>query len=89
MQVWRNCQILCEETSDSSAFLNIMCLLKYVLNCEQHFSFFDPDYPTTGLTSRVYCSSFRKNAFPDSLTNDPSLSKLFFEEWKLFINSLY
>jgi hypothetical protein len=30
-------------TSDSSAFLNAMCLLKYVLNCEQHFSFFDPD----------------------------------------------
>jgi hypothetical protein len=31
-----------------------MCLLKYVLNCEQHFSYFDLDYPTTGL-ARVYC----------------------------------
>jgi hypothetical protein len=29
-----------EQASDSSAFLNVMCLLKYVLNCEQHFSFF-------------------------------------------------
>jgi hypothetical protein len=27
-------QVLSEQTSDSSAFLNVMCLLKYVLNCE-------------------------------------------------------
>jgi hypothetical protein len=36
-----------------------MCLLKYVLNCEQNFSFFDLDYPTPGLTvtglARVCC----------------------------------
>jgi hypothetical protein len=42
-----------EQTSDSSAFLNY-----YVLNCEQHFSYFDSDYPTSGLTvtglARVY-----------------------------------
>jgi hypothetical protein len=40
MQVLRNCQILSEQTSDSSAFLNVLCLLKYVLNCEQHFFVF-------------------------------------------------
>jgi hypothetical protein len=33
-------QVVSEQTSDSSAFLNAMCLLKYVLNCEQHFSCF-------------------------------------------------
>jgi hypothetical protein len=55
-------QVLSEQTSDTSAFLNATCLLKYVLNCEQHFfyfSCFDPDYPTSGLTitglARVYC----------------------------------
>jgi hypothetical protein len=38
-----------------------MCLLKYVLNLNRifRFSYFDPDYPTSGLTvtelSRVYC----------------------------------
>jgi hypothetical protein len=31
-------------------FLNVTCLLKYVLNCEQNFSCFDPDYPTSELT---------------------------------------
>jgi hypothetical protein len=46
-------QVLSEQTSDSSAFLNVMCLLQYVLNCEQRFTFFDPDYPTFGL-ARVY-----------------------------------
>jgi hypothetical protein len=40
MQVWRNCRILSEQTSDSSTFLSAMYLLKYVLNFEQHFSFF-------------------------------------------------
>jgi hypothetical protein len=46
-------------TSDSSAFLNATCFLKYVLNREQHFSYFYPDYQTSGLTvtgfARVYC----------------------------------
>jgi hypothetical protein len=32
-------QVLSEQTSDSSAFLNAMCLL----NWEQHFSFSDSD----------------------------------------------
>jgi hypothetical protein len=36
-------QVLFEQTSDSSAFLNAMCLLKHVLKCEQHFSYPDPD----------------------------------------------
>jgi hypothetical protein len=52
-------QVLSEQTSDSSAFLNPMCLLKYVLNCEQHFSYFVLHYPTYELTvtglPRVYC----------------------------------
>jgi hypothetical protein len=29
-----------EQMSDSSAFLNAKCLSKYVLNREEHFSFF-------------------------------------------------
>jgi hypothetical protein len=33
-------QVLPEQTSDSSAFLNAVCLLKYVLTCEQRFSLF-------------------------------------------------
>jgi hypothetical protein len=45
-----------------------MCLLKYVLNCEVHFSYLDPDYPTSRLTvtglARVYCTS---NLFPFAL----------------------
>jgi hypothetical protein len=32
----------------------------YILKCEQHFSYFDPDYPISGLTvtglARVYCT---------------------------------
>jgi hypothetical protein len=36
------CQVLSEQTSDSSAFLNAPCLLKYVLNRKQCFSYFDP-----------------------------------------------
>jgi hypothetical protein len=55
--------VLSEQTSDSSAFLNAMCLLKYVLNSEEHFSYFDPDYPTSGLTvtglARVYFAFLR------------------------------
>jgi hypothetical protein len=33
-----------------------MCLLKYALNYEQHFSYFSPDYPTSRL-ARAYCTS--------------------------------
>jgi hypothetical protein len=40
MQVSRNCQVLSEHTSDSSAFLNAMYLLKYVPNREQQFLIF-------------------------------------------------
>jgi hypothetical protein len=46
--------------TDSSAFLNAMCLLKYELNFERHFSYFNPDYPTYGLTVTGlarYCTS--------------------------------
>jgi hypothetical protein len=39
MQVWRNCQVLSEQKSGSSAFRNATYLLKYVLNYEQHLSF--------------------------------------------------
>jgi hypothetical protein len=52
-------QFLSEQTSDSSAFLNPMYILRYVLNCEQHILYFHLDYPTSGLTAtglvRVYC----------------------------------
>jgi hypothetical protein len=44
---------LSEQTSDSSAFPNVMCILKRVLSCEQHFLYFDPDYATYGLTVTV------------------------------------
>jgi hypothetical protein len=43
LKAWRKCHILCEQTSDSPAFLNATTgLLNQVLNCEQHFfpSFF-------------------------------------------------
>jgi hypothetical protein len=37
-----------------------MCLSKYVLNYEHHFSYFDLEYLTSGLTvirlGRVYCT---------------------------------
>jgi hypothetical protein len=39
-QVWRNFQVLSEQTSDICAFLNAICLSKQLLNCEQHFLFF-------------------------------------------------
>jgi hypothetical protein len=46
-------------TANSSAFLNAMCVMKYVLNYEQHFSYSDPVYQTSRLTltglTRVYC----------------------------------
>jgi hypothetical protein len=56
MQVWRNFQVLSHQTSDSSAFLNAMCLLKYALNCEKHSSFFifQSGLTVTGL-ARVRC----------------------------------
>jgi hypothetical protein len=57
MQVRRNCQVLSEQTSDSSAFLNAVCLLKYVLNYEKRFflfSIFWSGFTLTGL-ARVYC----------------------------------
>jgi hypothetical protein len=42
-----------------------MCLLKCVLNREQHFSFFGPDYPTSGFPvtglARVYYIAQRYN----------------------------
>jgi hypothetical protein len=54
-------QLLSKQTSDSSAFLNAKYLLKYVLNWEQHFSYFNPDYLPSGLTvtelARVYCTA--------------------------------
>jgi hypothetical protein len=42
-----------------------MCLLNYVLNCEQHFSYVDPDLSVTGLARvllylyNFYTSSIR------------------------------
>jgi hypothetical protein len=30
-------QVLSEQTNDSSAIVNDVCLLKHALNCEQHF----------------------------------------------------
>jgi hypothetical protein len=33
-------QVLSEQTSGSSAFLNATCLFKDVLNCEENFSFY-------------------------------------------------
>jgi hypothetical protein len=46
-------QVVSEQTSDSPAFLNAVCILKYVLRCEQHFSFF---IFRSGLPVRVYCN---------------------------------
>jgi hypothetical protein len=56
MQVRINCQVLPEQTSDSFDFLNVVCPLKYVLNCEQHFPFFifQSGLTVTGL-AKVYC----------------------------------
>jgi hypothetical protein len=53
MQDWRKCEDLSEQTIDLSAYLNVICLLKHVLNCEQHFSFFifRPGLTVTGLAS--------------------------------------
>jgi hypothetical protein len=45
-------------------FLPVMCLVKYVLNCEQHISFFLFRFglTVTGLES-VYCIIFLKQSF--------------------------
>jgi hypothetical protein len=56
-------QVLSEQTSDSSALINAMCLLKYVLNCEQHFSYFHLDYPTSGLIVTGLARLYRKSPF--------------------------
>jgi hypothetical protein len=57
MRVWRNSQVLYEQTSDPSTFLNALCLKLYT-SCEQNFSYLGPVYPTSALTltvlSRVY-----------------------------------
>jgi hypothetical protein len=58
MQVWRNCRVLSEEASDSSAFRNATCLSRYVLSYEQHFSFCHILTRISG--GLLYCASFRK-----------------------------
>jgi hypothetical protein len=40
MQAWRNCQDLTEVTSDSSAFLNVICLLKLFIQLWTAFFIF-------------------------------------------------
>jgi hypothetical protein len=40
---FKRCQVMSQQTSDSSAFLNVICHLKCVLNCERHFLYFHPD----------------------------------------------
>jgi hypothetical protein len=51
---------LSEQTSDSPAFLISTCLLKYAVNCEQFFSYFDVHYPASGYAlmalARFYCT---------------------------------
>jgi hypothetical protein len=37
--VFKKLSSFSKRTSNSSAFINTMCLLKHVLNCEQYFSF--------------------------------------------------
>jgi hypothetical protein len=67
--------VLSEETSDSSAFLNVICLLKYVLNCEQHCSYLDPDYPTSGHCRLKGCNVYEgiqmKQVYCDNTANLP------------------
>jgi hypothetical protein len=54
--------IVAHGQSDSPAFLNPLCLLKYVLNCEQNFSFFIFRFRLSHIwincnrISGVYCS---------------------------------
>jgi hypothetical protein len=56
IQIWTNCKVLSQQTSDSSALLNVLCFLKYVLNREQHFLFFIfwSELTLTGLAT-IFC----------------------------------
>jgi hypothetical protein len=67
MRVWRNRQVLSQQTSDSSAFLNAMWLFQVFTQLwTTFFIYLNPDYPTSGLTvtglERVYSICFN-NAF--------------------------
>jgi hypothetical protein len=53
IQVWRNCQVLCEQKSDSSAFLSARCVLKYIPNYEKHFFYF---------SIRINCNRFSEDS---------------------------
>jgi hypothetical protein len=56
-----------------------MCLLKYVFNCEQHFSFFTfrSGYPTSGI-ARVYCTTSVPMQYSDWLRSlSPGWGKSF------------
>jgi hypothetical protein len=55
MQVYRKRQVVSEQTSNISSFLNALRVLKCVLNCGQRYPYFDPDYPTSGLAV-MYCN---------------------------------
>jgi hypothetical protein len=93
MKVWRNCQVWSEQTSDSSAFLNTMSRLKYVVNCERHFPYFDPDYPTSGLNviglSRVYCICFAQCTNSGGHNEGRITRLLTFRNWSVTLRSLY
>jgi hypothetical protein len=54
MHVYRNCQVLSEQTSDSSTFRNAACLLKYVLSCEQRFFIFVSGLARLGFTAVIH-----------------------------------
>jgi hypothetical protein len=59
------CQILSEQKSDSSASLTAMCLLKYVLNCENNFFIF-----RSGLSGiRVKCNRISEGLLLSSSKN--------------------
>jgi hypothetical protein len=54
MQVWRNCQVLSEQTdlcccSLITISLTVLRCSQYSCNWEHHFSYSDPDSPTSGL----------------------------------------
>jgi hypothetical protein len=59
LQVGRNCHVLSDQISDPSAFLNSMRILKYLLNCEQHFSQF---FIFRSGLARAHCMSYRAKA---------------------------
>jgi hypothetical protein len=60
-------QVLSEQTSDSSAFLNATCLVRYDHNCKEHFSFliFRFGLTVTGF-ARLYCNWIDLQAVPIS-----------------------